>query len=135
MADEGIHSFEVKNDDVRIRFSCISTASCISRAMKNMRAERDDSRLMAEFATRDKDVHFFFDSEEHTGTVTREAVFYENTSYPTLIEANPGVSGMSLRFSNSPRERALSADGNLLYGAVSFGNQVGKTDEEHHPRH
>lgn len=128
MAVESIHSFEVKNDDVRIRFSCISTASCISRAMKNMRAEWNDSRLMAEFATRDKDVHFFFDSEEHTGTVTREAVFYENTSYPTLIEANPGVSGMSLRFSNSPRERALSADGNLLYGAVSFGNQVGKTD-------
>ena len=128
MADEGIHSFEVKNDDVRIRFSCISTASCISRAMKNMRAERDDKRLMAEYATRDKEVRFFFDSEEHTGSVTREAVFFENTSYPTLIEANPGVSSMSLRFSNSPRERALSADGNLLYGAVSFGNQVGKTD-------
>lgn len=128
MADEGIHSFEVKNDDVRIRFSCISTASCISRAMKNMRAERDDKRLMAEYATRDKEVRFFFDSEEHTGSVTREAVFFENTSYPTLIEATPGVSSMSLRFSNSPRERALSADGNLLYGAVSFGNQVGKTD-------
>ena len=41
MADEEIHSFEVKNDDVRIRFSCISTASCISRAMKNMRATSD----------------------------------------------------------------------------------------------
>lgn len=128
MADEAIHNFEVRNDDVRIRFSCISTARCISRAMENMRAERGDRRLTAEFATTDKEVHFYFDGEEHAGSVSREAVFFENTSYPTLIEARPGVSKMSLRFSNSPKERALSADGNLLYGAVSFGNQVGKTD-------
>lgn len=124
-----LNSFEVKNADVRIRFSCIGVAQCISRAMENMRVKRDDTRLMAEFSSQDNDALFLFDGNECIGPVIREAVFFENTSYPTLIETlASGISNIRLYFSNSPRERTLSADDHLLYGAVSFGNQVGKTD-------
>lgn len=128
MATGSVNIFEVENNDVRIRFSCLSSTDRISRAMKNMRIGEGDSRLQAEFRSSQPDVRFFFDGKEERGSVTREAVFFENTSYPTLIEAKEGVSCMSLRFSNSPIERSLSADGQLLYGAVSFGNQVGKAD-------
>ena len=128
MTTGSLNMFEVANDDVRIRFSCLSASDRISRAMKNMRIGEDDGRLQAEFSSTQADVRFRFDGEEQSGSVTREAVFFENTSYPTLIEAQPGVSNLKLWFSNSPRERSLSADGNLLYGAVSFGNQVGKAD-------
>ena len=128
MATGSLNMFEVTNDDVRIRFSCLSASDRISRAMKNMRIGEDDSRLQAEFSSTQADVRFRFDGEEQSGSVTREAVFFENTSYPTLIEAQSGVSNLKLWFSNSPHERSLSADGNLLYGAVSFGNQVGKAD-------
>ena len=128
MATGSVNIFEVANDDVRIRFSCLASAGRISRAMKNMRIGEGDIRLQAEFRSSQPDVRFFFDGKEERGSVTREAVFFENTSYPALIKAQEGVSHMSLRFSNSPIERSLSADGQLLYGAVSFGNQVGKVD-------
>ena len=129
MASGSLNIFEVMNGDVRVRFSCLSTADRIRRAVTNMRIGEDDERLQAEFASSQPDVRFSFDGEEQHGTVIREAVFFENTSYPVLIEAlTPDVRNMSLRFSNSPHERSLSADGQLLYGAVSFGNQVGKAD-------
>ena len=35
---------------------------------------------------------------------------------------------MSLRFSNVAKDHLLSSDKNLLFGAITFGNQVGKTD-------
>ena len=38
------------------------------------------------------------------------------------------MSEMTLRFSNVSKDQQLSSDGNLLFGAVGFGNQVGKTD-------
>ena len=129
MASGSLNIFEVMNGDVRVRFSCLSAADRIRRAVTNMRIGEDVERLQAEFASSQPDVRFLFDGEVHCGTITREAVFFENTSYPVLIEAlTPAVRNMSLRFSNSPHERSLSADGQLLYGAVSFGNQVGKAD-------
>ena len=128
MATGSLNMFEVANDDVRIRFSCQSASDRISRAMKNMRIGEDDSRLQAEFTSPQADVRFRFDGEEQTCSVTREAVFFENTSYPTLIEAQSGVSNLKLWFSNSPRQCSLSEDGKFLYGAINFLNQVGKAD-------
>ena len=92
MATGNLNIFEVANGDVRIRFSCLSAADRISRAMQNMRIAEGDKRLQAEFSSPQQDVHFYFNGEEQQGTITREAVFFENTSYPTLIEAKEGVS-------------------------------------------
>ena len=130
MATEGnIFDFEVWNDDVRLRFSCDKCFDRIRKAVENLRVQRGDEKLTAEFVTTQPDTHFCFNGHESQLTrLTREALFFENTQYPVLIKGSDKVSDMSLRFSNVTKDRQLSSDKNLLFGAVSFGSQVGKTD-------
>lgn len=130
MAVEGnIFNFEIRNEDVRIRFSCDKTIDRIERAMENLCVERDHEKLTAEFVTSQTNVRFVFNGHEcEHKRLTREALFFENTQYPVLIQGEEGVSEMSLMFSNVTKDALLSSDGNLLFGAVGFGNQVGKTD-------
>ena len=128
-AEENIFNFEIRNDDVRVRFSCDKTINRIRKAIDNLRVERGSEKLMAEFVTSQANTHFSFNGLECEGKkLTREALFFENTQYPVLIQGSDGVSEMSLRFSNVSKDQQLSSDGNLLFGAVNFGNQVGKTD-------
>ena len=127
--DGNIFDFEVWNDDVRLRFSCDKSIDRIRKAVENLRVQRGDEKLTAEFVTTQTDTHFGFNGHEyHLSKLTREAVFFENTQYPVLITGSDDVSDMSLRFSNVTKDNQLSSDKNLLFGAVSFGNQVGKTD-------
>ena len=130
MATDGnIFDFEVWNDDVRLRFSCDKCFDRIRKAVENLRVQRGDEKLTAEFVTTQPDTHFCFNGHESQLTrLTREALFFENTQYPVLIKGSDRVSDMSLRFSNVTKDRQLSSDKNLLFGAVSFGSQVGKTD-------
>lgn len=130
MAGEGnIFNFEIRNDDVRVRFSCDKTIDRIRKVMANLRVERGNEKLTAEFVTPQQDVRFSFNGHEYDSKqLTREALFFENTQYPVLIQGGEDVSDMSLRFSNVSKDQQLSSDGNLLFGAVGFGNQVGKTD-------
>ena len=124
-----IFNFEVKNEDVRIRFSCDKAIGRIQRAMDNLRVARDDEKLTAEYVTSQADTFFVFNGDEtKSKQLTREALFFENTQYPMLIQGEKDVSDMSLVFSNVAKDAQLSSDGNLLFGAVGFGNQVGKTD-------
>lgn len=130
MAAKGdIFNFEIRNDDVRMRFSCDKTIDRIRRAMENLSVERNDEKLTAEFVTPQTDACFVFNGHESKSKqLMHEALFFENTQYPVLIQGKDGVSGMSLVFSNVTKDAQLSSDGNLLFGAVGFGNQVGKTD-------
>lgn len=130
MAVKGdIFNFEIRNNDVRIRFSCDRTIDRIRKAMENLSVERGDEKLMAEFVTSQADASFVFNGHESNDKqLTHEALFFENTQYPVLILGENGVSEMSLMFSNVTKDSQLSIDGNLLFGAVGFGNQVGKTD-------
>ena len=130
MAKKGvIFNYEVKNGDVRMRFSCDKAIDRIQRAMENLRVERDDAKLMSEYVTSQAETFFVFNGDETKNKqLTREALFFENTQYPVLIQGENGVSDMSLIFSNVTKDTQLSSDGNLLFGAVGFGNQVGKTD-------
>ena len=130
MAVKGdIFNFEIRNNDVRIRFSCDRTIDRIRKAMENLSVERGDEKLMAEFVTSQADASFVFNGHESNDKqLTHEALFFENTQYPVLIQGEDGVSEMSLMFSNVTKDSQLSIDGNLLFGAVGFGNQVGKTD-------
>lgn len=123
-----IFSFEIRNDDVRMRFSCDKTIDRIRKAMENLRVERGEEKLTAEFVTTQSDAYFVFNGQKsESKRLTREALFFENTSYPVLIQGE-GVTEMSLVFSNVVKDAQLSSDGDLLFGAVGFGNQVGKTD-------
>lgn len=124
-----IFNFEVKNGDVRIRFSCDKAIDRIQRAMENLRVERGNEKLLSEYVTTQAGTSFVFNGDEtENKQLTREALFFENTQYPVLIQGDNGVSDMSLMFSNVTKDTQLSSDGNLLFGAVGFGNQVGKTD-------
>ena len=112
-----------------MRFSCDRTIDRIRKAMENLSVERGDEKLMAEFVTSQADASFVFNGHESNDKqLTHEALFFENTQYPVLILGENGVSEMSLMFSNVTKDSQLSIDGNLLFGAVGFGNQVGKTD-------
>ena len=127
--DGNIFNFEVWNDDIRLRFSCDKTLDRIRKAVENLRVQRGNEKLTAEFITTQPDAHFAFAGHESSlQQLNREAVFFENTQYPILIQGNDDVSEMTLRFSNVSKDQQLSSDGNLLFGAVGFGNQVGKTD-------
>ena len=130
MAVKGdIFNFEIRNDDVRMRFSCDKTIDRIRKAMENLCVERGDEKLTAEFVTSQVDAGFVFNGHESKSKqLMHEALFFENTQYPVLIQGEDGVSEMSLMFSNVTKDAQLSSDGNLLFGAVGFGNQVGKTD-------
>ena len=130
MATTGeIFNFEIRNDDVRMRFSCEGASDRIRKAMDNLRVGRGDEKLMAEFVTKQAETFFVFNGQESENRRQwREALFFENTQYPLLIQGEKGVSEMSLSFSNLSKDDQLSSDGNLLFGAVGFGNQVGKTD-------
>ena len=130
MAVKGnIFNFEIRNNDVRIRFSCDKTIDRIRKAMENLSVERGDEKLMAEFVTSQAEASFVFNGHESKSKqLMHEALFFENTQYPVLIQGEDGVSEMSLVFSNVTKDSQLSIDGNLLFGAVGFGNQVGKTD-------
>lgn len=130
MAAKGdIFNFEIRNDDVRIRFSCDKTIERIRKAVENLRVERGNEKLTAEFVTTQANTRFVFAGHEYEGRqLVREAVFFENTQYPVLIQGGDEVTDMSLVFSNVTKDAQLSSDGNLLFGAVGFGNQVGKTD-------
>ena len=128
-ARDDIFNFEVRNDEVRVRFSCDKSLDRIRKAMGNLRVERGNDKLTAEFATTQTGTRFLFAGHEYESKqIVREAVFFENTQYPVLIQGEEGVNEMSLMFSNVSKDTQLSSDGNLLFGAVGFGNQVGKTD-------
>ena len=112
-----------------MRFLCDKTIDRIRKAMENLSVERGDEKLTAEFATSQADASFVFNGHESKSKkLMHEALFFENTQYPVLIQGEDGVSEMSLMFSNVTKDSQLSSDGNLLFGAVGFGNQVGKTD-------
>ena len=97
--------------------------------MDNLCVESGSEKLNAEFVTTQNDTFFIFNGHEsESKRQVREALFFENTQYPILIQGEDGVTEMSLLFSNVTKDAQLSSDGNLLFGAIGFGNQVGKTD-------
>ena len=114
-SDGNIFNFEVWNDDVRLRFSCDKTPDRIRKAVENLRVQRGNEKLMAEFITTQHNTRFAFAGHESSlQQIKYEAVFFENTQYPILIKGCDGVSDMSLRFSNVTKDHQLSSDKNLL---------------------
>ena len=65
MAVKGdIFNFEIRNNDVRMRFSCDKTIDRIRKAMENLSVEQDDEKLTAEFVTSQTDASFVFNGHE-----------------------------------------------------------------------
>lgn len=135
MASEQCSTFEVRNGDVSLRFSCKNYGKHLREAIANLRASQDAeawARVESHFATSDEDVRFYFDGVEQEGKdITRLAVFFENTDYPLRVKAlHEGVKIDELYIAGHGSDAASEEDEEepLIYGTLNFHNQVGRTD-------
>lgn len=135
MTSEQYSTFEVRNSDVSLRFSCKNYGKHLREAIANLRARQDAeawARVESHFATSDDDVKFYFDGEEQKGKdITRLAVFFENTEYPLRVKAlHEGVKIDELYIAGHGSDAASEEDDEepLIYGTLNFHNQVGRTD-------
>ena len=135
MSSEQCSTFEVRNSDVSLRFSCKNYGKHLREAISNLRACQDAeawARVESHFATNDDDVTFYFDGVEQEGKdITRLAVFFENTEYPLRVKAlHEGVKIEGLYIAGHGSDAASEDDDEepLIYGTLNFHNQVGRTD-------
>lgn len=135
MASEQYSTFEVRNSDVSLRFSCKNYGKHLREAIANLRARQDAeawARVESHFVTSDDDVRFYFDGVEQEGKdITRLAVFFENTEYPLRVKAlHEGVKIDELYIAGHGSDAASEEDDDepLIYGTLNFHNQVGRTD-------
>lgn len=127
-----LSSFEVRNSDVSLRFSCRNYGKHLRDAISNLHACEDENRVMARFATQDKDTVFLFDGEKpEEQDVLRQAVFFENTDYPIRVRTlREGIKIDSLYVAGHNSDAAVEEDDDepLMFGTLNFHNQVGRTD-------
>ena len=135
MSSEQYNTFEVRNDEISLRFSCKNYGKHLREAIANLRAEHDSesmSRVESHFASDDPNVRFLFDGIEQEGNnITKLAVFFENTEYPLRVKALvPDVKISDLYIAGHNSEAASDNDDDypLVYGTLNFRNQVGRTD-------
>ena len=135
MSSEQYNTFEVRNDEVTLRFSCKNYGKHLREAIANLSTPQDPksmSRVESHFASDDPNVRFLFDGIEQEGNdITKLAVFFENTEYPLRVKALvPDVKINSLYIAGHNSEAASDEDDDypLVYGTLNFHNQVGRTD-------
>lgn len=135
MVSEQYNTFEVRNEDISIRFSCKNYGKHLREAISNLRARQDTeawARVQAHFSSADDDTVFVFDGEEQEGmNITRLAVFFENTDYPLRVKGlHDGITIDSLYIAGHSSDAATEEDEDepLIYGTLNFHNQVGRTD-------
>lgn len=135
MLSERYNTFEVRNDEISLRFSCKNYGKHLREAIDNLRAAPDSEswgRVESHFASDDPNVRFLFDGVEQEGNnITQLAVFFENTEYPLRVKALvPDVQIGSLYIAGHNSEAASDEDEDfpLIYGTLNFHNQVGRTD-------
>lgn len=135
MLFEQYNTFEVRNAEISLRFSCKNYGKHLREAIANLRAAEDSdstNRVLSHFASDDPNVRFLFDGIEQEGNnITKLAVFFENTEYPLRVKALvPEVKINSLYIAGHNSEAASDEDDDfpLVYGTLNFHNQVGRTD-------
>lgn len=136
MAEEATKSFEVRNHDVSIRFSCKNYGRHLNAAIENLcNVSRGGSpdNVLARFASEQDDVTFWFNGKEaEEKNFLHEAIFFENTEYPLRVKAiGDNVKVESLYIAGHSSDAASDGDDDddpLIYGMLNFHNQVGRTD-------
>lgn len=124
-----ISFFEVRNNDVSLRFSCLNYGKHLRAAVQNLSANGTEP-LLATFATDDEETHFAFDGEEQKGrNLKHQGVFFENTDYPLRVKPiHGGIKLTAMYVAGHLSDAASDGDEQLLYGTLNFKNQVGRTD-------
>lgn len=138
MTERPKKTFEVRDENVSIRFSCKNYGRHLDAAIKNLceptRGGKPEN-VEARFASEKEGVTFWFDGEMHEGqNFMEQAVFFENTEYPLRVKAinKEGVVKIeSLYIAGHSSEAASDGDDDedsMIFGMLNFHNQVGRTD-------
>lgn len=135
----GVFNFEVANEDLSIKFSCLNHERRIAEIVNNLCIDTNNpnsaARKLCLYASEDVSVKFSFDGETQEGNDIRyEATFFENTEYPLLVRGR-GKELVDLSFSlndhlctDGSGKSTIISTGNELYGSLNFRNQVGMTN-------
>ena len=144
-----IEYFEVRNDDVTIRFTCQNYGKRIRECADNLLIKDDvpetQIRKKAIFGQTVEGVEFRRGSGEwvtEAETCDWDAFFFENTDYPmhaTARNSDVKLLGLAIgkeqvmRFApdndvDKERNLHVSAEDRIIFGSVNYRNQVGRTD-------
>lgn len=136
-----IEHLEVRNEDVSLHFTCPNYGRRIRECVQNLmvNAEQPETR---------KQIHAFYGQgsdgvqlrkgsgfiDDNVGWVSEDetegwdAFFFENTDYPLhAVACRDGIRLVRLSIGKERNEH-VAAEDQIIFGAVNFHNQVGRTD-------
>lgn len=135
-----IQHFEVRNQDVIIRFTCQNYGKRIQECVTNLciTTERPETwiRKQSFYGASDTDVAFrlgIFSNPDDGWQKADEiegwdAFFFENTDYPLHVQClHEGVVLQSLNIGREKNEH-VAAEDEIIFGTINYKNQVGRTD-------
>lgn len=136
-----IEHFEIRNEDVTLRFTCPNYRKRINECVSNLLIDLEKPETLVKkeafYGQSSKGVQFrkgfFFESEESDWVAEEEveewdAFFFENTDYPLHARSNRnGVKLLSLTIGKERNEH-VSAEDEIIFGSINYKNQVGRTD-------
>lgn len=136
-----IEHFEIRNEDVTLRFTCPNYRKRINECVSNLLIDLEKPETLVKkeafYGQSSKGVQFrkgfFFESEESNWVAEEEveewdAFFFENTDYPLHARSNRnGVKLLSLTIGKERNEH-VSAEDEIIFGSINYKNQVGRTD-------
>lgn len=136
----GIFNFEVRNQDIMVRFSCPNYNKRLHQIIENLRLDLSDpastSKMKCCFTALTDNTTFLFDNNAESGNdIRHDAVFFENTEHPLIVrgiskklsEVSIYINGHSPMSQGNDKQTIIS-NGGELYGSLNFHNQVGMTD-------
>lgn len=136
-----IQHFEVRNEDVILRFTCPNFGKRIRECVDNLEANEGKPETLVRKQAfygchSDQPVEFRLGHSFTTpddGWVAEDetegwdAFFFENTDYPLHANAKEGIELLNLQIGKEQKEQVVAQD-NILFGSINYHNQVGRTD-------
>lgn len=136
-----IEHFEIRNEDVTLRFTCPNYRKRINECVSNLLIDLEKPETLVKkeafYGQSSKGVQFrkgfFFESEESDWVAEEDveewdAFFFENTDYPLHARSNrKDVKLLSLTIGKERNEH-VSAEDEIIFGSINYKNQVGRTD-------
>lgn len=138
--NEYMQTFEVRNKDISIKFSCPNHGKRIRECISNLDIDVDDKesnhKMESFFGSNDADVQFRFcgDADKNAEwitdvkDITAQALFFENTDYPVRILTNHNAISLERLVIGKEENCHVVADDDIIFGTINYGNQVGRTD-------
>ena len=142
MADYSIiEHFEVRNEDVTIRFTCSNYRRRIDECVSNLMVDTNDPvscvKKQAFFGQTSDGVQFrkgtSFENDEE-GWLKEDdisgwdAFFFENTDYPLHVKSNTTNIRLIKLTIGKEQNQHVSAEDSIIFGSINYKNQVGRTD-------